>query len=105
MWGVVALVVLACTMPWERVPQADEISCACMCVWQGQQSQLITAAGGVIYYFQSVMINKFLIIFFPVYSETQVREKLGLNPINMNAFFPRLDKSSCGRCTGNVYAV
>lgn len=104
-WGVVALVMLVCTIPWERVPQADEISCACMCVWQGQQSQLITPAGGVIYYFQSVMINKFLIIFFPVYSETEVREKLGLDPINMNAFFPWLDKSSCVRSTGSVYAV
>lgn len=85
----------ACAMPREQFPWADEISFACACIWQGQQCQLITLGGGVIYYFQTVMINRFLIFPFLIYSEIEDWEKLGLNPINTNVFSLGLIKYLC----------
>lgn len=39
-WGNVGSdspMMFACAMPREQFPWADEISCACVCIWQGQQ--------------------------------------------------------------------
>lgn len=80
-------VVLACAMPWECGRRADGISRA-LCV-HGKVSKTSQSLlkEGVIYCFQFIVVNKFLILSFPISSETEDnREKLGRGPIGTKAF-------------------
>lgn len=80
-------VVLACAMPWECGCRADGISRA-LCV-HGKVSKTPQSLlkEGVIYCFQFIVVNKFLILSFPISSETEDnREKLGHGPIGTKAF-------------------
>lgn len=64
-------VVLACAMPWECGRRADGISRA-LCV-HGKVSKTPQSLlkEGVIYCFQFIVVNKFLILSFPISSETE----------------------------------
>lgn len=108
-WGRRREMTLSCLpaqCPGSVCHGSDEISCACVCVWQGQRSPLITPGGGSDIQLPVHYDKQILNLLFPnlFWNRRQLGQAWPYSH-QYKCLFPGLDKAPCLVVQGNRYSM